>query len=634
MRSMFHNLKLVGCILMLSGYIQPVLADDEDFDPANPADPSYLPMVMLKTDPADVAYLTGKGRYTTGTKVTINTSSKTEDYVFSQWTDESDAVVSTSPLFTYTVGNDDASFIAHYTRVYALDVTCNPVSAGVATGTGRYQEGQEVILTATAATGYRFVGWSVDGTTVSEESPFCYTMPASAKMLVANFEELKPEDEEDTRDPFNPENPVDPSAVEAYHYLYLVADPAEAGSFSQGSGERVVVGSKVELTAYPNVGYQLDGWQDEEGEILSHETTLQYEMPDRSVSLTALFSEKSYSLTLACNPSGSCTFNIESGLSYKLGTVVSLEAIPAEDFRFDGWYDSNNRLLSTSASYNYTMPAAETVLTAKLSYVEPVVLPDFDPENPADPSLNQLTIIDGEPFTVESSFSIPIFSYIRDFNNTQWQPLLLPVSLKYEHWRENFEVAEINGVYFYDTDNDGSIDRTEITALTLKEGAYTIPNMPYLIRALETGEGQSITRYSCKVYPTEARTIECSSTMQTFRFVGTYTGMSSQEMVEGGYYFLSGGRWYHAASDNAVLKPYRFYLSIEDKENGYDNQHDSSTGTMSPMHLVVDGEDVTDIPFVTVHPDVNNSQPIILSRLNIGLPAGLYSISGRQVIVR
>ena len=57
---------------------------------------------------------------------------------------------------------------------------------GTVEGAGEYAENAEATLTATAAEGYEFVNWTVDGTEVSTENPYTFVVTANVA-LVANF---------------------------------------------------------------------------------------------------------------------------------------------------------------------------------------------------------------------------------------------------------------------------------------------------------------------------------------------------------------------------------------------------------------------------------------------------------------
>jgi hypothetical protein len=77
---------------------------------------------------------------------------------------------------------------------YALTVVAEPEEGGTVEGGGDYYEGAMVPVSAVAAGGYEFVNWTVDGTEVSTEAEFHFTMPGAATTLTANFETLVIED--------------------------------------------------------------------------------------------------------------------------------------------------------------------------------------------------------------------------------------------------------------------------------------------------------------------------------------------------------------------------------------------------------------------------------------------------------
>ena len=62
---------------------------------------------------------------------------------------------------------------------------------GTVEGAGVYEQGTEATLTATPAEGYEFVNWTVEGTEVSTENPYKFTVTADVA-LVANFKKAAP----------------------------------------------------------------------------------------------------------------------------------------------------------------------------------------------------------------------------------------------------------------------------------------------------------------------------------------------------------------------------------------------------------------------------------------------------------
>lgn len=156
-------------------------------------------------------------------------------------------------------------------------------------------------------------------------------------------------------------------------------------------------------------------------------------------------------------------------------------------------------------------------------------------------------------------------TYTRNFSNTKWQALYVPFDMNYENWSNEFDVAEINNFHEYDDNNDGIIDRTTLEVI-MKTSGNIEANTPYLIRAKEEGE-KTIMLTDATLYTTEENTIDCSSVKTKYTFTGTYNGVSGQEMYDNGYYALAGGSLKQAASSNASLGAFRWYLKAESRKN-------------------------------------------------------------------
>ena len=69
---------------------------------------------------------------------------------------------------------------------YTITATANPAAGGTVSGAGTYYENSTCTLTATANTGYTFVNWTKNGTSVSIEATYSFTVN-EATTLIANF---------------------------------------------------------------------------------------------------------------------------------------------------------------------------------------------------------------------------------------------------------------------------------------------------------------------------------------------------------------------------------------------------------------------------------------------------------------
>ena len=115
-----------------------------------------------------------------GNTVTL-TATPAEGYKFTGWSDGS-----TENPYTVTV-TDNISLVANFEAIptYTVNVSTNDVNGGTATASSSsVLEGNTVTLTATAADGYKFTGWS-DG---SKDNPYTLTVTEDIS-LTANFAE-------------------------------------------------------------------------------------------------------------------------------------------------------------------------------------------------------------------------------------------------------------------------------------------------------------------------------------------------------------------------------------------------------------------------------------------------------------
>lgn len=131
-------------------------------------------------------------------------------------------------------------------KKYKLTLVSNPAGAGSFSGNGSYAEGTTIRISTSNNYGYVFKNWTRDGETISANSYFNFTMPATDVVLVANYV-------------YNPTSPSDPEKPALKHPLTAVASPTGAASFNLSASE-VVAGNTYTVRAYPNTGYKMKGW--------------------------------------------------------------------------------------------------------------------------------------------------------------------------------------------------------------------------------------------------------------------------------------------------------------------------------------------------------------------------------------
>ena len=204
-------------------------------------------------------------------------------------------------------------------------------------------------------------------------------------------------------DDFNPENPADPSAIN-YCRLTVTADPAE-GAYVSGSG-RYTVGKdgqvyistserNTEEYTYTFLYWTLNGEKTSYSQNFfftplkgTFEFVAHYEKnevafdPESPQDPSSTNIKRKYRLYLTSDIEGACTFNMSSGDKIEEEKNLWLNVYyQSSYYKFEGW-KLNGTIISTSESFYYTMPSAETTLQACFSEIP------FDPDNPQDPESN------------------------------------------------------------------------------------------------------------------------------------------------------------------------------------------------------------------------------------------------------
>ena len=176
-------------------------------------------------------------------------------------------------------------------------------------------------------------------------------------------------------------------AVASTHDLRVEVTPNGAGALNI-SGGTYESGSSVYLNTYSNNGYVFKGWYNGET-LLSSSASFNYKMPAKDVVVQARYefdpkvpgnpampdTTTCYSFTATVSPYGAGSLSNQMG-KYAVGAKVSLHTYGNTGYKFIGWQNEDGINISTSSSFNYTMPNHDVKLTALYS---------FDPSVPANP---------------------------------------------------------------------------------------------------------------------------------------------------------------------------------------------------------------------------------------------------------
>ncbi len=232
---------------------------------------------------------------------------------------------------------------------------------------------------------------------------------------------------------------------------------------------------------------------------------------------------------------------------------------------------------------------------------------------------------DGEAYTQDSQIDGMEIYYTRKFS-TNWEALYLPFSLKYEDWKDDFEIAYISSVRQKDNNDDGTIDETKLEFVKLKGGS-TAPNTPYIIRAKSSGE-KTLSVQNTTLYKAEKNSVECSTTTAKFTFTGTYKPISALQLITHGYYVVNGSMLRITPTS---LKPYHWYLTISSRNSGYAKYNAAKDITISVL-----GEDeATGISQMQMENRQSSVYDINGRKINENsLKPGMYVKNGKKFVVK
>ena len=283
--------------------------------------------ITATANPAAGGTLSGAGEYNHGASCTLTATANT-GYTFTNWT-ENGSVVSTNASYTFTVSGA-RNLVANFTlNTYTIAASANPSAGGTVSGAGEFNHGASCTLTATANTGYTFNNWTENGSVVSSNPNYTFTVTGD-RTLVANF------------------------TLNSYT-IATTANPSAGGTVS-GAGE-YNHGESCTVTATVNTGYTFSNWT-ENGTVVSTNASYTFTV-EGNRNLVANFANITYTITVSANPSNSGTAT-GSG-TYNHGQSCTVIATSADGYTFTNWTE-NGSVVSTNANYTFTVTANRTLV--------------------------------------------------------------------------------------------------------------------------------------------------------------------------------------------------------------------------------------------------------------------------------
>ena len=309
--------------------------------------------ITVSANPTEGGTAGGAGTFTHGSTVDL-TATPATGYHFVNWTKDGQQV-STVANYSFTA-TEAGHYIANFElNSYDITATANPTEGGTITGAGTYNHFSTCELTATPATGYHFINWTKNGTEVSTNTTYSFTVTEAAS-FVANFE------------------------INSYD-ITVSANPTEGGT--AGGAGTYTHGSTVDLTATPATGYHFVNWT-KDGQQVSTVANYSFTATEAG-DYVANFQINSYNITATANPTAGGT--VTGGGTFNHFETCTLTATTNTGYTFINW-TKNGTVVSTELSFNFTVTEAAT-------YVANFQINSYDITASANPAIGGTVTGDG-----------------------------------------------------------------------------------------------------------------------------------------------------------------------------------------------------------------------------------------------
>ena len=342
---MFRHIVLLLSVLFAAAcplqtvFASPLGGDEEEYDPVLPPDPSSGYILSLQASPSEgVAALSGDGAYQSGAKVAIS-ATPADGYIFVQWTCN-ETVVSTAAQTTSTMPAAHTTLTAQFALKprYTLSLTTSPAEGATLLGAGSYYGGERVRVAARLQEDYTFLRWEQNGTTVSTDTAFFFTMPDADVALQALCRYA----------------PMRAVSVKPDYASSGSVKCTPAATTSENGIPHYAVGTSLQISATAKTGFEFAHWT-LNGTVFTTESAFNYTVGMQDVAFIAVFDYNpeqpadpaeniKNKVLLACDPVGAATFNYATQTEHTPGTVLSLQATTKSGYRPDGWYIGESKM--------------------------------------------------------------------------------------------------------------------------------------------------------------------------------------------------------------------------------------------------------------------------------------------------
>ena len=286
--------------------------------------------ITATCDPVGAATITGAGSYPDGGTCTLTVSAINDGFTFLMWTKDG-SMVSESTTYSFTVTENAAYEAKFSTETYVINAFPVPSAGGTATvNKSGFTYGETCTLTATPNAGYVFVNWTDDtDTEVSTSATYSFPVTAGGNYF-ANF-----------------------NVSLADYVITASCNPADAGTVT-GAGT-YASGATCTLTATANPGSTFLFWTKDGGTFAGNDTETISFTVTANAEYVANFSQETYLITVAANPSEAGTVTGAGGYTYNQSCTI--EATANSGYVFEKW-TKDGADVSTDNPYTFNVTEA------------------------------------------------------------------------------------------------------------------------------------------------------------------------------------------------------------------------------------------------------------------------------------
>lgn len=232
---------------------------------------------------------------------------------------------------------------------------------------------------------------------------------------------------------------------------------------------------------------------------------------------------------------------------------------------------------------------------------------------------SSLSLIDAKSYVTPVAFDAPSLTYSRTFYTNVWNPWFVPFATTVDELTENgiTDVACIESIHNYDTDDDGVVDKTVLEVIKKTNGTVKA-GVPYMVK---TGDSYTypMTFTSREMdASTNAKTVHTETASAAYDFIGTYSGLTAGEVNAANIYSLnSEGAMAHRTG---LILPQRWYMKEANKDNVYE---ELSPAMARAFSIRVIGEEDETTGIRTIYPEDEQTEEL--------LPKGIFDLNGRKL---